>query len=71
MSSSKSQWGGSAAQRLLTFLIPEVDEEHLERVLDRIEKSWTESKYSDYVAIIYERELVSSEESILDERKGS
>ena len=27
MSSSKSQWGGSAAQRLLTFLIPEVDEE--------------------------------------------
>ena len=27
MSSSKSQWGGSAAQRLLTFLIPEVDEQ--------------------------------------------
>ena len=53
------------------LLLPEVDEEHLERVLDRIEKSWTDSKYSDYVAIIYERELVSSEESVLDERKGS
>ena len=53
------------------LLLPEVDEEHLEKVLDRIEKSWTDSKYSDYVAIIYERELVSSEESVLDERKGS
>ena len=53
------------------LLLPEVDEEHLENVLDRIEQSWTESRYSDYVAIIYERELVSSEESILDERKGS
>ena len=53
------------------LLLPEVDEEHLENVLDRIEKSWTDSKYSDYVAIIYERELVSSEESVLDERKGS
>ena len=53
------------------LLLPEVDEDHLENVLDRIERSWTESKYSDYVAIIYERELVSSDESVLDERKGS
>ena len=53
------------------LLLPEVDEAHLESVLDRIERSWTESKYSDYVAIIYERELVSSDESVLDERKGS
>ena len=53
------------------LLLPEVDEEHLNGVLDRIEHSWTESRYSDYVAIIYERELVSSEESVLDERKGS
>lgn len=53
------------------LLLPEVDDEHLENVLDRIEKSWTEGKYSDYVAIIYERELVSSEESVLDERKGN
>ena len=53
------------------LLLPEVDEEHLESVLDRIEHSWTEYKYSDYVAIIYERELVSSDESVLDERKGS
>lgn len=58
-------------QNQFLLLLPEVDEEHLENVLDRIEKSWTESFYSEYVAIIYERELVSSEESVLDERKGS
>ena len=53
------------------ILLPEVDEEHLDNVLDRIEQGWNEYKYSDYVAIIYEREMVSGEESGLDERKAN
>jgi len=51
------------------LLLPEVDEEHLDSVLDRIEHGWTEYEFSDYVAIIYEREMVAGEESGLDERK--
>ncbi|MBR4780888.1 MAG: response regulator [Lachnospiraceae bacterium] len=53
------------------ILLPEVDEEHLDNVLDRIEQGWNEYRYSDYVAIIYEREMVSGEESGLDERKAN
>ena len=52
------------------ILLPEVDEDHLDNVLDRIEQGWNEYKYSDYVAIIYERETVSGEETGLDERKA-
>ena len=52
------------------ILLPEVDEEHLDNVLDRIEQGWNEYKYSDYVASIYERETVSGEETGLDERKA-
>lgn len=53
------------------ILLPEVDEEHLDNVLDRIEQGWNEYRYSDYVAIIYERETVAGEESGLDERKAN
>ena len=52
------------------ILLPEVDEDHLDNVLDRIEQGWNEYKYSDYIAIIYERETVSGEETGLDERKA-
>ena len=51
------------------LLLPEVDEDHLDRVLDRIEKGWSDYKYSDYVAIIYEREMVVSEDVVTDERR--
>ncbi len=51
------------------LLLPEVDEEHLEGVLDRIERAWTEYAYSDYVAIIYERETVAGDDSNSDGRR--
>jgi len=51
------------------LLLPEVDEDHLDSVLDRIEKGWSDYEYSDYVAIIYEREMVVSEDVVADERR--
>ena len=51
------------------LLLPEVDEEHLEGVLDRIERAWNEYAYSDYVAIIYERETVAGDDSNTDGRR--
>lgn len=51
------------------LLLPEVDEEHLDSVLDRIEKGWSDYEFSDYVAIIYEREEIVSEDNGVDERR--
>ena len=54
------------------LLLPEVDEDHLDSVLDRIEKGWSEYEYSDYVAIIYEREeMIADDSNDSNERRAN